>query len=685
MKNLNNWKIDETWLNALLSKSKAYEVISFDIFDTALTRIFDSPVDVFAAVESKLLKAGFVQAAGFAGLREIAEQNARSKQFLSRNAEDVSLDEIYAELPSLTTGFQEWDEAKRLELETEREALLAVPDILELIRQLNIMGKKVVFVSDMYLPSAFLADVLRYRGYDGWVELIVSNEVNATKSTGNIWPVLKRLYPGSILHIGDDEWSDVQSPNRHGIDSAAFVRTRTERRIAGALRPEILPFSMAARKLTLNRRGSMKETTNTVVYEELGRTFGALVVGSFLQWLIQRGKLHGVEHLYFCARDGYLLHEVWKRLELSKSSGITTSYLEVARRPLNLARGYMESQPSHLDQRLLDFLCTSTGATTVETILKRIDLNNDAQVIKRAHDAFGSLAVSVSSSGQRAAMADVFRQSSEAVYRKLHGYHERLLAYLAQEGLISSRKVGIVDMGWHGTMQRSMHKLTDPQGENKHNLIGFYYGLWPQSLENIYASGLMETAFGSMFLKPEQQPELHESVDILEELHSAPHGTVLDYSADAKGKWSAITADSPLEKQQFEEITRHFQYGVIEELSGIFAGGSSTGLMPSDLTIGNGQAAIGMVALSPSVDELKALSLLGHCATFDHLTLSTVIPQTIPATREQLYDTFWRTNWRIGALRHWLNGASTEQRGIIAEIASNHLPHQHSRTKRIFQ
>jgi len=685
MKKLNNWAIDETWLNALLSKSKAYETISFDIFDTALTRIFDSPVDVFAAVESRLLKAGFTQSAGFANLREIAEQNARSKQFLSRNAEDVSLDEIYAELPELNKSFREWDEAKRIELEIERDTLFAVPDILELIMQLNALGKKVVFVSDMYLPSSFLAEVLQHRGYDGWAELIVSNEFNATKSTGNIWPVLKQRHSGAILHIGDDEWSDVESPKRHGIDSVSFVRARTERRIAGALRPEILPFSLAARKLTLNRRGSMMETTNTVVYEELGRTFGALVVGSFLQWLIERAKLHGVEHLYFCARDGYLIQQVWNRLELSKSSGITTSYLEVARRPLNLARGYIESQPQNLDQRLIDFLCSSTGVTTVDTILKRIDLHNDAEVVKRAQDAFGSLDVSISSSESHAIMADVFRRSSENVYEKLHGYHDRLLSYLKQEGLISSQKIAIVDMGWHGTMQRSMHKLTDPSGENKHNLIGFYYGLWPKALENIYASGLMEVAFSNMFLKAEQQPELHESVEILEELHSAPHGTVLDYFVDSNGKWRAVTADSPLEMQQFEEITKHFQRGVTDELVAIYAGKSATGLTLDDLTIENGVGAMGAIALSPSVSELHALSKLGHCATFDHLTLSTIIPQTVPATREKMYEGFWLNHWRVGMLRYWLGIATPEQRNVVIEIANNHMPYQHERTKRIFR
>src|SRR5690606_9208 len=115
---------------------------------------------------------------------------------------------------------------------------------------------------------------------------------------------------------------------------------------------------------------SVKDT-----YEDLGRTFGALVVGSFIRWLVKRLNLHGIRHLYFCARDGHLLHQVWNRLDLSTSTGIQASYLEVARRPLNLASGYLESQPHRLDRRLVEFLCSSNGNATIDTILKRIELD----------------------------------------------------------------------------------------------------------------------------------------------------------------------------------------------------------------------------------------------------------------------------------------------------------------------
>lgn len=684
VKKLNNWIIDKEWIQKITQLSTRYDTISFDIFDTALTRDVDSPVDIFAIVEKKLIESGYPQAKGFAEHREDAERLARQKRFVADGAEDITLSQIYAELPQFNKHFTAWDEAQKTELAAEQSSLHAVPDILEFIQQLQQMGKEVIFVSDMYLPSAFLKETLLQCGYANWDNLIVSNEVNATKSSGKIWTLIKQDYKGEILHIGDDEWSDVQSPRAHGIASKAFVRTRSERRTAGALTPKIIAFSKATRRLTLQRRGSLSPTSTEAFFEDFGRSYGALVVGSFLQWVVTRAKLHDVKHLYFCARDGYLLQQAWNQLNLSQSTGITSSYLEIARRPLNLARGYAESQPHLLDPQLLDFLCSTDGTTTVGTLLKRIDLDKEAKIVESAITQFGSLESPIRWPDGATAIREIFNKNASTIYQHLAGNHDRMIAYLRQEGLFDNRKAAIIDMGWHGTMQRSLEKLIDSTSSRKNKLIGFYYGLWPKTLENIYAAGLMETAFANMFIKGEDQAEVQESVEILEELHSAPHGTVLDYNQNEQGQWSGLMADSPLELQQFKQLTQYFQYGVTEELKGIFHGESQSGLTINDLSTENAIGAMGMVALSPSKEELKYLMKIGHCPTFDHLTLKAIIPEKIPETTELMYENFWRINWRIGLLHYWLSIASDEQRRIVIEIATHHLPHQHRRTKQIF-
>ena len=56
MAHIHYWQIDEDFLSRFNKSASEAAIISFDIFDTALTRLFDSPVDVFLETERILLQ-----------------------------------------------------------------------------------------------------------------------------------------------------------------------------------------------------------------------------------------------------------------------------------------------------------------------------------------------------------------------------------------------------------------------------------------------------------------------------------------------------------------------------------------------------------------------------------------------------------------------------------------------------
>ena len=68
---------DENYIATALKKAKDADVVSFDIFDTVLTRVLECPIDLFAYVERELLAHGF-DAKGFAKIRFDAENRARA-------------------------------------------------------------------------------------------------------------------------------------------------------------------------------------------------------------------------------------------------------------------------------------------------------------------------------------------------------------------------------------------------------------------------------------------------------------------------------------------------------------------------------------------------------------------------------------------------------------------------------
>ena len=96
-----------------------------------------------------------------------AEKTARRNS----GKEDVSLDDIYRNLSLESFPNLSKPALKRLELEVERENLSPVRQALDLIRNYRKKGKRILFISDMYLPSDFLKSQLRRFGF--WERRIV--------------------------------------------------------------------------------------------------------------------------------------------------------------------------------------------------------------------------------------------------------------------------------------------------------------------------------------------------------------------------------------------------------------------------------------------------------------------------------------------------------------------------------
>ena len=661
---LAGWILDQGFLGEAMRRAACVRIVSFDVFDTALTRLLDSPVDAFAEIERRLADRLGPVAGGYAQARVDAECEARLLHARLGGAEEVDLcailDSLGRRMPALAAHLQA---VEAMELEVERSLLVAVPDILELTRRLQAAGRPYMFVSDMYLPAQAIAGFLQHAGYSGWQALHVSSQTGATKASGRQWQVIRRNpeAAGRILHIGDDAHADGQGPKAHGIETLLYERARSERRAGGVLRPATLAFSRAQRSAVLSQRALSPLLSPDPApdlaerWRAIGRVLGGIVVGSFLRWLEARVRLHRVEKLYFCARDGWLIQRAWKAAGLDRATGIEDHYLCVSRRPLNLARGYVQSTPGRLPASLLAFLSSTDGNTTNRAALARIGLSEVPEILADLDAHQVRLDEKLLWPDGVAVFQAMLGRHSALVHERLRRSHHELTAYLRQERFGIGGRCAIVDMGWHGSMQRSMRTLIEAErGPTK--LVGFYYGLWPDAGGNRYGAGVMESAFASDFISGEEQAEVHEAVEILEELHGAPHGTVESYR-EAGGTWQPVFADSAAELRQYETTTRHFQDGTLESIAALFASGRAGALRLADLTRDAARAALGAVCLSPNAEELSLFGNLGHCATFDHARFDTLIPPGCPDDETSMRQALERSGWRAGTLRAWQRDA----------------------------
>ncbi len=293
-------KLTET----ILHKAAPYPVVAFDVFDTLIKRDVARPTDLFA-----LLGADFAKA------RTQAETQARAAK-----SGEVTLADIYAR-PCLAG----YDPAA----ERTAEIACAVPNlpVLQAARALHTQGKKLYYISDMYLPKAQLDAMLAKCGYDFLDGGFVSAEYGVQKRSGKLFGLFLQTVQTqakNVLFIGDSWRADVAGAALGGIRAWHLPTQETPR--------ESLPAGAVA-AFTANRLPGMGTEA-----ERLGfATLGPLAV-AYCQWLHAQAQQHPGAKIYFLARDMYLIRQVYALLYPQEP----TAYLQVSRRslcPLLLAQG----------------------------------------------------------------------------------------------------------------------------------------------------------------------------------------------------------------------------------------------------------------------------------------------------------------------------------------------------------
>jgi predicted HAD superfamily hydrolase len=172
-------------------KPMGKRIVSFDIFDTLLTRTVAVPRDLFLTVGEELRRRSLlkVEASEFARLRATAEMDAR----LALTHRETNFDEIYAQLRApLAWNDLQTKAAQQLELNAERSWLRPAPGADQRVHQARAEADHLLFISDMYLPASFIQELLQEHGF--WREgdqLFVSGETRCSKSSGGLFTHLR--------------------------------------------------------------------------------------------------------------------------------------------------------------------------------------------------------------------------------------------------------------------------------------------------------------------------------------------------------------------------------------------------------------------------------------------------------------------------------------------------------------
>ncbi len=203
----------------LLKQIEGKMTVSFDVFDTVVKRDVTRPKDVFALIESRLREGTEPCVEHFYAQRVEAERAARQ----TNHGREVALEEIYRQIP---VSDEQRLELMQLECQTEIEVSRPNIPIKHVYDACVQQGKKILFISDMYLPSNVIWQILWKNGYNTG-HLYVSCEAGRTKRDGRLFTYVQKAEDLTIdgwLHIGDAIPGDFLSPKRLGIKTLLINR-----------------------------------------------------------------------------------------------------------------------------------------------------------------------------------------------------------------------------------------------------------------------------------------------------------------------------------------------------------------------------------------------------------------------------------------------------------------------------
>lgn len=267
-----------------------YDVISFDIFDTLLHRIAGKPESIFEIMEIKYDVNGFP--------RERIEAEIRAKK--QSLGVEISLDEIYKNILPKFQGL------KDKELVEEDLNLYVDPIALQFLKKVQSAGKRTIAISDMYIRTDYIQDLLHKRGIS-FDAIYVSCDINATKADGKLYAYVRQKegMRTRVAHLGDNLRSDVLAAKRFGFDSYQFVpysNSRSES-LAVAIHEGLVAFRCEFKNL----------------YEKLGYILAGPIALGYANFVSNEVELNKIDKVLFVARDGWILKNVFEYLNHSKS------------------------------------------------------------------------------------------------------------------------------------------------------------------------------------------------------------------------------------------------------------------------------------------------------------------------------------------------------------------------------
>lgn len=515
-------------------------VVSFDIFDTLIVRDVCFPTDIFELTEIRLKRIG-ICADDLANVRRGAESKATRKY--------PKLEEIY----EIVMREMQWSIEEKniaLEIEMSLELMHCFPrKYMRTVFQRAIdMGKRVILVSDMYLPVKGLTKILDKCGIIGYERIYISCEESADKKSGEIYHKIKNDGYSNILHIGDDPISDGKAAEEQGIRTFTIwspyelmVRssmhrslvdqdTIEKRNLVGRMKIRLFddPFCLSADK------GMVKIDDPYMV----GYIFLAPLISMFLSFLKDVVLKQGFDKILFCARDGHVIWDLYEKIRNRSDEKLPQGlYFKTSRRAITVASIRDETD-------ILRILQKPFNATMGELLSVRFGIVPD-----KTDPEAGLKAVSMQNAKEVERFILRYKEDIlENASRERKGYR----LYMDKECLKEGDKIALYDFCSAGTIQYHFEKIIEA------NVKGVYFA--SMNIPNQFYKDLnrMITFLGNIGYY-DAPYHLAKHYVYMESVLTEEHGTLIKFDENGMPVYDDLE-----NKRRNLDVIKKMQKGIID-------------------------------------------------------------------------------------------------------------------------
>ncbi|WPD23648.1 MAG: hypothetical protein SD837_03610 [Candidatus Electrothrix scaldis] len=463
--------------------STQFDTVSFDLFDTLLIRRIHDPDMVKPAVARYISRKAQAQGVEkkwnwqqIQKLRDSFEQEQRQetgKQF----------DDFEACYPDymrrvITTVFGEQNDDQLLqevtdyELAVENSVLVPRQELVNWLRRLKEQGKKVLVVSDVYLPATHLERLIEHAGFLDQVDAVISSaDTFLAKASGKAFPMLQERFElryDRWLHVGDNPVSDGGRPTEFGIHTLVLRDGLEKMRKSLAKRyynyAQGLPFYRGRALQQIMLPLEAENIPQDPLYVKGFNVFSPMLA-AFIQGVAEHCLNAGILRLYFFSREGWLFEQIWNRVIPKLYTGgenlPQVSYLYVSRMALAPA----SCGHAGLDQDHADIVFLPPGNKDFRDVCRVFGLKADAFTnILSLHELHRETVLSPLHEGflpkNRIRFNEMLQDEAfqDEVKRQTLPAHQALHRYLEDQEFFDQPDVALVDIGWLGTIQRFLHR-----------------------------------------------------------------------------------------------------------------------------------------------------------------------------------------------------------------------------------